>query len=154
MKRLAFVIAALILFSYPALAAPVHWQGEFVITGKSGSCPDYDPTNTFGRVRFRPGIGGDNGTSSMFSVFTSRGTSSYYLSGHLFDTTFRAVSASMVGDGVSTIFNPVKVKFSYQKPAVISASTDFLNIRGQISGFDFMPLCTVGFKMVLYRRAD
>ena len=153
MKRVMLILAALST-SQIAEAAQSRWQGEIAITGKSGTCPDYDPVGTFGRVRFRPGIGGDNGSNSMFSVFSSRGAASYFLSNHMFDATFRTVSTMVVGDGFSAVTNVVKVKFGSQKPDVILATTDFMNVRGQISGFDFMPLCTVNFKMTLFKRID
>ena len=133
MKLFVLALLAALSFSQTAQAAVTHWQGEFLITDKSGTCPDYDPVGTFGRVRFRPGIGGDNGSSSMFSVFSSRGAASYYLSGHLFDASFRTVNATVVGDGISTVTNIVKVKFGFQKTRCHRNDNGF----HQHSGADF-----------------
>jgi hypothetical protein len=154
MKRLAFLSSTfLIAATLQAHAAPVRWQGEFMITGSSGTC-DYDPTGDFGRARFRPGIGGDNGSWSAFSVINSRNAYSYRLNDGLFNTTFKTVDTMGVGDGFGPIDNVVKVKFDTQSPATIKATTNFIEITGQIKGYDYMPQCVINFKMALFKRID
>lgn len=159
--RSAFLLATTILVMAAAMtvsatvasAARVRWQGEFMVTGKFGTC-DFDPTGDSGRARFKPGIGGDNGNSSEFSVFYGRHAYSYRLDPGLFNTNFKIVETMGMGDGFGPIDNEVKIRFTSQNPATITPVKDFINIRGQISGYEFMPLCTVNFKMTLFKRIE
>jgi len=153
--KLAVTLSALILAvsSLDASAAAVRWQGEFMITASSGTC-DYDPTGDFGRARFRPGIGGENGAMSQLTFFGSRNASSFRLDPGMFNTNFKTVQTMYVGDGFGPVDNVVKVRFATSEPSTIKTGTDFLAITGQIKGYDFMPLCTVDFKMSLVQRVE
>ena len=70
-KPLAITIGALaFLTAASAAQAEVHrFIGGAVITGISGSCPDYNPTGDRFHVRFRPSGLGTNGSSSALSLF-------------------------------------------------------------------------------------
>lgn len=39
-----------------------------------------------------------------------------------------------------------------QKPEVIDANVDFIDIIGQVRNYDFQTGCTVTFRMTLFRR--
>jgi hypothetical protein len=152
-KTAAFAAAAAAFLAAAATAeaAPVRWQGEMMITGMTGSCPDYDPTGSFMRVRYRPGIGGDNGTVTRLSMFAPRNAQSLAITG-LPTTAFKTAQTMNIGDGFGPFDNAVALRITAQSPATISAATDFILAKGEIRGWDFMPLCTAIFKMTLSKR--
>ncbi len=155
MKYLIAVVSlSFVLGTQAAEAAQVRWHGEASITGKSGTCPDYDPTGNFMRARFRPGLGGDNGTNSEFSFFFDSFAQSFGLNNHLFDATFRTVDTMQIGDGFGPVDNVVKVKFVTQAPATLTFATNYITVTGEISGYDFMPLCTAKFTMKLLKKLN
>lgn len=147
-------IAALSLFFLlpaAAQAVPVRWQGDFQITAIGGAC-DGVRIGTSGRVRFRPGIAGENGSNSSLSMFSPRQTANYTLVDGLFDDSFQTVATMYIGDVTTPIDNRVKVRFSRQKPAVLDSSVDFVDITAQIRGYDMQPRCVVTVRIVLFRR--
>jgi hypothetical protein len=64
------------------------------------------------------------------------------------------VETAYIGDIATPIDNVVKVKFSTQKPATLTIDTDFIDVTGQIKGYDFQPDCTVFFKLTLFKRVE
>jgi hypothetical protein len=140
------------LFSAAVEAAPVRWQGQFQITARSVGCDESIQVGVSGRIRFRPGIGGENGADSSLSMFSSRQTTNFTLVGGLLDDTFRVVDAVYIGDSFLQFENEVRVRFTRQKPAVLDASVDFVDITSQIRGFNRQPLCSVTVRMSLFRR--
>lgn len=151
MKRSLLAVLLVATVASPAEAVPVRWQGDFTVTAQTGTC---EPENigTGGRARFRPGIGGENGADTSLSVFDQRQTVNYRLVGGLFNSTFQAVETRYIGDTALPVDRSLRIKIVSQKPEVIDANVDFIDIIGQVRNYDFQTGCTVTFRMTLFRR--
>jgi hypothetical protein len=154
MRLLIVACAALVASQIPAVAqsSRVLWKGGITWTGKSAGCVNaWTFLNEHAIARFRPSGLGTNGTNSTFSIFYSSYAAGYRVPGR-FDNTLKQGEALDVGGGMGTW--PVRVRFTSQVPAVISASTPQITINGQIVGFDYTPGCTATFRMALLRDLD
>lgn len=156
LKRIGSLLALPLAFTAaaPAAAGPVAWQGEIMITAKSGPCGGVRPGD-FAAARYRPGIGGENGFDSYVTLFNKREARGYKLAGNLFGNAFLQVETMYVGDVFAPFtITPVEVRFTFQQPAVVTARTIFIDVKGKIRGFDGLPGCTIDFKLTVARREN
>jgi hypothetical protein len=130
----------------------VRWQGGFVVKARTSACLADDPLGLTAIARFRPPVVADNGPGTKLSLFERRSTTSFRLPEGEFDETFKTVETMTVGDSFGPIPNNVRIRFISVDPSPIRASTDFINIVGQIRGFFEIPNCTVTFNMSLVKR--
>lgn len=152
LKMAPLALAAGLATAGAAHAAPVSWQGEFMVTASSGPCTT-GQAGEFAAARFRPGIGGENGFDSYLTLFGKREARGYKLAGNLFGDAFLVVETMYVGEVFAPFtITPVEVRFTSQKPDPVNALTTFIDIKGKIRGYDAQPGCTVDFKLTLARR--
>jgi hypothetical protein len=133
-----------------AAAAPVVWQGEFMITSKVGC--DLGAAGGFAAARFLPGIGGQNGNDSYLNLFSEQETRGYKLVNNLFGGDFLSVETIYVGNAFGPFTAPVNVRFNSQKPAVVGPDTIDIDVKGRIRNYDGILGCLVDFKLTLMRR--
>lgn len=133
--------------SSESLAAQSRWMGDLVVTGKSGSCPDFDPTGDRYTVRFQPGGVGTNGAVTFLNLHGRNWVMGYKKATGKFTTVFQPVQTTMIGASIGTATS--YIRFATQAPAAITAATRFITVTGQIRGYDYMPACVVAFSMVL-----
>lgn len=154
MSKYLIAVVALLSLCTTAQAAKVRFEGGFVVTGKSGTCSDYDPTGLRRYARFQPSNVGDNDNWSAFALFDQSYAESYQVSSGNFGRSYKTViwrnvfADSWAGDHV------VKVKFTSQSPKTILASTSFVEITGSIVNFDQQNGCVVSFRMALTKRLE
>lgn len=107
----------------------------------------------FAAVRFRPGIGGENGSDSYLNLFGDRETRGYKLVNSLFGDTFLPVETIYVGNVFAPFSGaPIQVRFTSQKPDVISALTLNIDVKGRIRNYDGQAGCVIDFKLTLMRQ--
>lgn len=151
MKKVGVVLCgAVMLTAFGAtesLSAQSRWMGDFVVTGKSGSCPDYDPTGERYIVRFQPGGVGANPAFTFLNLHGRNWVMGYKKATGKFNTVFQPVQTTMIGASIGTATS--YIRFATQAPATIAATTRFITVTGQIRGYDYMPACVVAFSMVL-----
>jgi hypothetical protein len=159
MRNMAVASAlALTLMVPPAEAARARFEGHFLFTAKSGTCPFYDPVRSSGSVQFEPEISGsDNGPGSSFVLYQDLFAKGYRIAEGfgLFTSAFKDVDTMYMGQdfGPDDTATPA-VRFTRQSPAAITLTTQTILITAQIRSFDFMPGCTVTVKMVFVKRIN
>jgi hypothetical protein len=112
----------------------------------SGPC-EYNPVGEHYVARFRPAGLGTNGPNTTLSFLTNGYAMNYTRLDGLYDPVYVLVEAKAIGTGFGTF--PAYVKFVNQEPAVISSTTRFINVTGQIHGYDYTPGCIIRFRMSL-----
>jgi len=154
-KPLTITIGVLALLTAASEAQAVQHRfiGGAVITGKSGTCPDYDPTGDRFHVRFRPSGLGTNGSNSGLSLFQLEGAINFRVSGR-FNTTAKLATTTYIYSFGDVNPNAVTVKFTSQVPTTLDTTTQYINAAGVITGYDYMPLCTVTFTMSVTKRPE
>jgi hypothetical protein len=111
-------------------------------------------------MRFRPVIAGsDNGTTAVFSLYSSRSADSYRgtTAGNfpVGAVAFKAVDAVSLGDGWGDYTAAVRFFSLTTIPAGgLTANTQTIALIGQISRYADLPGCIATFKAVLTRRPD
>ncbi len=133
-----------------AEAARLRYWGGFVITAQSGTCPNGNEVNTRTAVRFTT----ESATAaSTLSLFRAENAYNFRVNGR-FTSTYKTAETIAIHDFGGTPPNTVKVRFTSQSPAAIAATTNFINVTGQISGWDEGPACVVTFRMSLAKRPE
>jgi hypothetical protein len=151
MKNLLYGLAIGLLAAGSAEAQVVQWQGVYQIIAESGDCP-YDDTGATGIARFMPPVTPDNGPGSKLTFFVGRQYAESYRASDEFTRRFQRVEAAFIG-GTFDKMRYVRVRFASVEPADITADTPFVQITGQIRGFDGRPDCTSTFRMVAAKRS-
>ena len=131
----------------PAAAAPVEFRGALCLTGVPLICNTASGWKVGDCVATRyspPGLG-TNGVSTKLTLFESNRAQSYTLaSGTLVCTVFKTVSAIVIGRGPNQF--PTTMRITSQTPALLTATTPTVSIKGDISKWDGEPTCTVQFQ--------
>jgi hypothetical protein len=130
--------------------ARTRYTGSLVVTGKSGTC-SYDPVGDRWLARFQPSDLGDNGTESSLSLFWADGALNFQVAGR-FTNAFKPAEAFAIFDFGDELDVQPRVRFSKQTPAKLSTTTPFIDIVGQIRGFNYMEACTVTFRLSVTLR--
>ena len=150
MKALYIAAASLALMLSPAHA--VQWIGGASIVAQAGTCPFGNAVGDRFFVRFRPsGLGND--ANSNLNFFDDSFAQGHRLNNGRFTTTFKRVTATSIGGGSGSNTDTF-VRFTSQNPATLTATTPFINIVGQIRGYDFQPNCTVTFRAAVTLRVE
>ena len=153
LKNLVAAGALAVVAASPVSAAEVRFYGAFVVTEQAGTCPNGDQVGQRFFARFRPRNLGDNPPHSDLNLFEISFAQGFRLFDGAFGGSFKQVQATFIGGGSGlNEDNPVRVKFLTQEPSPIKANTPFVNITGQIKGYDFQPNCTVTFSLALTKQ--
>lgn len=153
---LAFALASISALCFvPAKAASIIWHGSAYISSATGTCNGYNPTNTIYAVRFQPQLLGDNGPNSRMAWFANDYAMSFETNNAAFGTTAQPVKYFTIWTGLAQSISPqVSVTFTSQLPPTLTTAQAFIRINGQIDNFDFMPGCSVIFKMAVERTLE
>lgn len=148
---LAFVCLGLVAANAVA-ATPVEFRGEFVITAQNQTCTDLegDIVGLTLKMRFSPPKLGANDVTTSLSVFYDFGGAENYRlpSGNIVGTTFKPVTYSNIFRYANS--NPAgspdaaKMRFTSQKPAVLTTETTDVRIKGDIKSFSDVG-CDISF---------
>jgi hypothetical protein len=133
-----------------AEAARVRFWGGLVITAQSGTCPNGNEVGSRYAVRFST----DTAMApSTLSLLRSEHAYNYRVDGR-FTATYKAAETVAIHDFGGDPGNAVRVRFTSQSPSTVSSTTNFINVTGQISGWDEGASCVVTFRMSLTKRPD
>jgi hypothetical protein len=133
-----------------AEAARLRYWGGMVITAQSGTCPNGNEVGVKFATRFTTESAS---LASTLSLFRGENAYNFRVNGR-FTSAYKVAEAVAIHDFGGDPGNAVKVRFSSQSPATIAATTNFINVTGQISGWDEGPACTVTFRMSLTKRVE
>lgn len=170
--RLLCVVAVGLAMTCGPLAARaatyLTWQGEAVITAASASCtvnvPERDriAIGTVLKSILRPAKLGDNGNDSRISfVHDTQAMFALDLAGGLTlagTGTYSAYGVTEYDGAVASPLIKTNVGGQYQaftlNPAAPAATTKFVNLKGTVSDFMFIPGCKVTFRANYSLRAS
>lgn len=150
---LALLLGGLGLDTSTALAR-TNWQSELVFTAISGAVCSNDGWNTQSNAlaTVLPANIDDNGPDSYFALhFNRRNAYSLKVTGGSLATGAAYTAVGISSAGSSFLFNGSLVKFT-QAPAVLTISTRFVTVTGQISNWAGNIGCTVTFEGAFVRR--
>lgn len=171
MRLLRIVVFSLAITCGPLAARAatyVSWQGEAIITAASGACTLNVPernriaVGTVLKSILRPALLGDNGNDSRISfVHDSETMFALDLAGGLNlpgSGTYTAYGVTEYDAGTASPLIKANVGGQYQAfaltPVSPTATTKFVNLRGTVSDFMFIPGCKVTFRASYSLRAN
>jgi hypothetical protein len=147
MNKLLCSLAFLALTTAGASAEVINFYGSMCITAASAGCATANiKIGQCSLVRYRPPNIGTNGPQTKFSQFSTASASNYTLpTGTLIGTTFQTVEASHIGQSTST--NAAAMRFSFHQPATVVATSNYINLRGDVTTWDDPDLaCDISFR--------
>ena len=134
-----------------AASAEAYFVGKVIFTTSTGTC-EWNPVGSRRSARFAPAGVSNNGSDTRLSLFDDWNAIGMTLTNGSFASTFKAVTAYEVWAGAGDA-GVVKVRVSNQKPASIAATTDNVELQGQIKGGIAGPDCVLTYRMNLVRSA-
>ena len=148
---------AIALLSTAFLIAPAHavqfeWEGGFCITTATAACvaAGWNAGNCLS-MRYSPPNVGTNGVQTKMSLFSRNFALSHTRqSGTLIGTTLQSVNVVSVGRSGGTFTSTMRI--TSQDPVFPTATTNFINLVGNISTWDQTLNCTIGFRATGARR--
>ena len=152
MKWMLRTAMAASLMATGANAANVEFRGGLCLTAANAACnaAGWDSGECF-QMRFAPPNIADNGPQTKLSIFGGTFSLGFELqSGSLIGTTFKQVDVTKVARGGGTFQS--QMRFTSQSPAAPTATTNFINMIGNIGNWDDVTGCTVGFRAAVTRR--
>jgi hypothetical protein len=151
MKKFAGLLISGLLLAVAATnaeAARLRYWGGMVITAQAGTCPNGDEVGTKFATRFTTE---NTSLASTLSLFRGENAYNFRVNGR-FTSAFKTAESVAIHDFGGDPGNVVKVRFTSQSPVTVAATTNFINVTGQINGWDEGPACTVTFRMSLTKR--
>ena len=152
MFKYAIALLSTALLIAPARAVQFEWNGGFCITTATAACvaAGWNAGNCLS-MRYSPPNVGTNGVQTTMSVFGRTSAMAHTRqSGTLIGTTLQPVNVVSVGRGGGTFTSTMRI--TSHVPAVPTATTDFINLVGNISTWDQTLNCTIGFRATGARR--
>ncbi|WP_237151443.1 hypothetical protein [Oryzibacter oryziterrae] len=128
-KTLAAILAA-VSFSGAAEAAQVRFRGTVVFTA-TDHCAYQTKGSKYGSI-YSPRNVGDNGAHAVVTLVYDLNAAALDLANAEFDSNFRKVTVTAVGDSGWT--SSAQVRVTSRSPVPITTSTRFVTLRGQIKG--------------------
>jgi hypothetical protein len=148
---LALVFAALPFNS--ANAQSVRFEGTYVIKAVNG-CGTDAVVGDAGTMRYAPaGVGNPVATGSGISFIRTFAASAYSSASGPFQPTLTTVNAVGIFNNASSF--TASLALTFQDPTTIDASTQAVNLRGQVANFEINGNgCVVDFEAALIRRPN
>ena len=155
--RSALVLAFLAVMSANgASAALVEFRGEFKVTAQNQTCTDISGDLTVVPFKIRlmmPNLGDNDSRTSMSLIIDGLGAANYTLaSGNLFGTTYKPVTYINVYRYSGVSIGATRVRFTSQKPQVLTTETTDIRIKGDIRNFDGDAGCNVSFSATGFKQ--
>jgi hypothetical protein len=147
-----FVLAAaatLLAFAPPTRAeAEIMWEGQLVLRGLSPACPN-DFLADF-QARFKPELPG-NDPGSHLMLFSETFTLGLWLNSGNISSSFQLVDTVDVFENVHSIAPSVYLRFLHVSQP-FAAAANFIDVIGQIKGWEGEVNCVATFHMALTQR--
>lgn len=146
MKHVAYAGMMLALFASDALAATVDFRGGFCLTSITTGCiAEGWKVGDCLSSRYTPPNLGTNGSSTRLSIIGDYYAENYTLpSGSLIGTTYKTVNGTLVWSSGATFTSQMRI--TAQRPAPLTATSNYASITGNIKDFDSLPGCNIGFR--------
>lgn len=156
MKRITIatlMFAAFLATATTASAAIVEFRGVFVITALTSACEVFGwSVGSLAKSPYTPPNVGDNGPSTRLSIFFTIYAENYRLPSGALTSTFQNVDAGGLGRGLFTFDNQAKMRLTLSKPSTVTATTQYIRMKGQIKNFNDIPNCKVTFRAAYVQR--
>ncbi len=152
MKRMLGATVALGLMAAGANAATIEFDGGLCLTAANAACnaAGWSAGGCFSTRFSAPNIG-TNGPQTQLSIFSGTFSLGFVLqSGTLIGTTFKQVDVTKVARAGGTFQS--QMRFTTQSPAAPKATTNFINMVGDVNNWDDVAGCTVSFRAAAPRR--
>ena len=151
MYRFAMLASAVCLASSPALTANVQFFGRFHFTAGNATCVAIGDIQDPLFMRFAPPNLGTNGPQTRLTTIGRQTGDNWTLaSGTLVGTTYKNVTST--GMGFSAGQFTTKMRITSQVPAVLTATTPSVIIKGNVQNYAGDTSCTIGFTAVGYLK--
>jgi hypothetical protein len=148
LASLAF-LASTLAQQAEAATTDVVFKGGGTFTSAT-NCPDWNPAkNFFSGTYWTPVATTTNGPDTIITFHQDMSVEGFELKSGSFNTTYKPVKAYHIYTRVGN-YN-ASIKLSSQTPAVITKTTQGVNLTGSIKGFGFQTTCIANFNMNLVR---